>query len=118
MLKLLTNFIANLFAGAIFIFIATWLLLLKFGLDFPSYTLVIILSTGTIGAIVSALISRKYKYKLHFINPCLFLVPPVILTFIMSIEDWDFAAIMSLSAIIYALLPAIVITLATKRKSI
>ncbi len=109
-LKLLTQFIANLFAGAIFTFIAIWILLLKFGFDFPSDSLVVILVASTLGTSISALISGKYKYKAHVINLILFLVLPVILTLVMGFEDWAFSAMMSLSAIIHALLPAIIIT--------
>lgn len=106
----ITNFIANLFAGAIFTFIATWILLLKFGFDVPSSALVAILTASTLGTSISVVISENYKYKAHIVNIILFLVLPVILTLVMGFEDWAFSAMMSLSAILHALLPAIIIT--------
>ncbi|MBI2415798.1 MAG: hypothetical protein HYV33_04000 [Candidatus Kerfeldbacteria bacterium] len=117
-LEIFTQFIAGIVGGGILGSIGGFgLLLALFGFDTPTYGIVIILGTCSIGAYIGISLAKKtnMKPKNILISLGLLILIPLIaglLAFGPGFEDIDFIGMILLNAVIFTVIPSLIITMA------
>lgn len=102
------QFMATLFGGAIFVYVAIWTLLLNFGFDSPDYTIWIILTAAIIGISLTEIFTRRTRRNFHLVNLGLFALITIFLLLYIGQEDWQFVIGLSAVSLIYAAVPAVI----------
>ncbi|OGH84916.1 MAG: hypothetical protein A2493_00380 [Candidatus Magasanikbacteria bacterium RIFOXYC12_FULL_33_11] len=102
-MKLLKLFIVNLLGGVIFSYITIMAFLVKYGLETPSYSIIIIIILTLLGIIISNIMSKKIFKFLYIIYLIIYFILIIIM---MVIGSWQVIAALA----VLCFIPSIIFT--------
>ena len=83
---IIKKLISNFFAAATFMLLSVIITINVFCWDCSEYIIFVWIGISVIGVLISELLMRKFDYKMHFINPAIFLFISIAYLFYIVVE--------------------------------